>query len=318
VYQTNRSFAYSALQGVPPEAIALICLGLLTKGGVFVSGLWLPMTHSEAETPVSALLSGVVVKTGVFPLVRFALWVPDLEPVLQLFSIGTAVLGITGAILATDTKRLLAFSTISQMGFVLSAPAMAGFYALTHGLAKASLFLTVSKLPSRQFQDLQTTSLNWPIWLAIAIPSLSITGLPLLAGFEAKTLTLKALPFWPGLLLSLAVIGTAIVFARLLFLPLHQTRHQVGDRAQPSGEPGFWLAILILCSGLVLSNQFGAETYQLQYLAKALITIAIGWGFHILIRERNLLSFPGIVERLEHLAGGMSFVLILIFWLVIA
>lgn len=75
VYQASHSFAFSGLSEAPPEAIALIFLGLLTKGGVFISGLWLPLTHSESETPVSALLSGSVVKTGIFPLIRCALMV---------------------------------------------------------------------------------------------------------------------------------------------------------------------------------------------------------------------------------------------------
>ncbi|MEL6249196.1 MAG: proton-conducting transporter membrane subunit, partial [Cyanobacteria bacterium J06627_15] len=56
VYQANQSFAYEGLNRAPMEAMALIVLGMLTKGGVFVSGLWLPLTHAEAETPVSALL----------------------------------------------------------------------------------------------------------------------------------------------------------------------------------------------------------------------------------------------------------------------
>lgn len=64
VYQADHSFAFSGLRTSPPEAIALILMALLVKGGVFVSGLWLPLTHSESETPVSALLSGVVVKAG--------------------------------------------------------------------------------------------------------------------------------------------------------------------------------------------------------------------------------------------------------------
>ena len=65
VYQTNQSFAFSGLLNAPLEALVLIVVGLLAKGGIFVSGLWLPLTHAESESPVSALLSGVVVKAGV-------------------------------------------------------------------------------------------------------------------------------------------------------------------------------------------------------------------------------------------------------------
>jgi len=66
VYKSNQSFAFEGLINSTPEAIALIFLGLLTKGGIFISGLWLPLTHAESESPVSAILSGVVVKAGIF------------------------------------------------------------------------------------------------------------------------------------------------------------------------------------------------------------------------------------------------------------
>ncbi|HIK45917.1 MAG TPA: cation:proton antiporter, partial [Leptolyngbyaceae cyanobacterium M65_K2018_010] len=122
VYQSQQSFAFSALQGAPLDAIALMFLGLLTKGGIFMSGLWLPLTHSESETPVSALLSGVVVKAGVFPLVRCALMLEDLDPVVRFFGAATALLGVVYAVFEKDTKRMLAFHTVSQMGFVLAAP----------------------------------------------------------------------------------------------------------------------------------------------------------------------------------------------------
>ena len=98
LYQTNHSFAFSGLARAPTEAIALIFLGLLTKGGIFTSGLWLPLTHSESETPISAMLSGVVVKAGVFPLVRCALTIPEIDPIVRLFGVGTALLGVGYAV----------------------------------------------------------------------------------------------------------------------------------------------------------------------------------------------------------------------------
>jgi len=168
VYQANHSFAFVGLSNAPKDAIALIFLGLLTKGGVFISGLWLPATHAEAEAPVSALLSGIVSKTGVFPLVRCALLVEEIAPIVQIFSIGTAVLGVVGAMLEKDTKRMLAFSTISQMGLVLAAPVAAGFYALTHGLAKAVLFLSAGNLSDRSFDALRKKPMPRSLWIVIA------------------------------------------------------------------------------------------------------------------------------------------------------
>ena len=140
VYQAHHSFNFAGLRGSPPEAVALIFLGLLIKGGIFVSGLWLPLTHSESETPVSAMLSGVVVKAGVFPLVRCALMLEEIDPIVRFFGVSTALLGVFYAVFEKDTKRMLAFHTISQLGFVLAAPTVGGFYALTHGLVKSALF----------------------------------------------------------------------------------------------------------------------------------------------------------------------------------
>ncbi len=219
VYQTNQSFAFVGLGNAPKEAIALIFLGLLTKGGIFVSGLWLPLTHSESETPVSALLSGAVIKTGIFPLVRCALLVEEILPVVQFFGVATAILGTSCAILEKDSKRLLAWSTISQLGFVLVAPAVAGIYALSHGLAKALLFLIAGNLPSRQFETLKKTSVRPELWVGLAIGSLSISGFPLLVGYGAKALTLGQLESGPLLVMSVVAVGSAVVFAKFIFLP---------------------------------------------------------------------------------------------------
>ena len=145
----NVGFSFAGLEGSPPEAIALIFLGLLAKGGICVSGLWLPLTHSESETPVSAMLSGVVVKAGLYPLIRCALMVSEVDPIVHLCGVGTALLGVGYAVFEKDSKRMLAFQTVSQLGFVLAAPEVGGFYALTHGLVKSALFLISGAAPSR-------------------------------------------------------------------------------------------------------------------------------------------------------------------------
>jgi multicomponent Na+:H+ antiporter subunit D len=155
-YQTNHSFSFASLRGAPPEALALIFLGLLVKGGIFVSGLWLPLTHSESETPVSALLSGVVVKAGVYPLVRCALMLEEIDPIVRIFGVGTALLGVGYAVFEKDTKRMLAFHTISQLGFILAAPAVGGFYALTHGPGQIGTFPDCGCLTEPQLQGVAT------------------------------------------------------------------------------------------------------------------------------------------------------------------
>ncbi len=311
VYQAHHSFAYTGLQDVPPEAIALIFLGLLAKGGIFVSGLWLPLTHSESESPVSALLSGVVVKAGVFPLVRFALLLPEIDPIVRIFGVGTALLGVGYAIFEKDTKRMLAFHTVSQLGFVLAAPEVGGFYALTHGLVKSALFLIAGLLPSRNFKELQHQPMPNAIWVALVAASFSISGFPLLSGFGAKVLTMKNLVTWQVIGMNLAALGTAISFAKFIFLP-----HESGEAKNSSR--GFWIAMVILIGGLIGANVVYYEAYSLENVVKPLATIALGWIAYLLIFRRSLLKLPRVLEEFDHLIGMMSLMLILIFWMVLA
>lgn len=311
VYRTNQSFAFTALDGAPTEAVALICLGLLTKGGIFISGLWLPLTHAESETPVSALMSGVVVKAGVFPLVRFALMLEDLDPVVRIFGAGTALLGVAYAVFEKDTKRMLAFHTVSQLGFVLAAPEVGGFYALTHGFVKAALFLIAGELPSRSFKDLQDQPIRTPIWIALVIASFSISGFPLLSGFGAKVLTMKNLLPWQVIAMNVAAFGTAISFAKFIFLPHAPAPGQTVKR-------GFWPAVSVLLVGLVAANVVYYDAYSLANVVKPLTIIALGWLAYHLIFRRVVVKLPRMLEKFEHLIGVMSLMLMVLFGLVVA
>lgn len=312
VYKASHSFAFVGIREAPPEALALIFLGLLVKGGIFVSGLWLPLTHSESETPVSAMLSGAVVKAGVLPLVRCALLVEELDPLIRLMGVATALLGVGYAVFEKDTKRMLAFHTVSQLGFVLAAPEVGGFYALAHGLVKASLFLIVGVLPSRDLKELQHQPIHTPIWIALAIASFSISGFPLLSGFGAKVLTLKSLLPWQVIGMNIAALGTAISFAKFIFLP-HQKQEN-----PPTIQSGFWAAIALLIGSLFLANVAYHEAYTLENIVKPLATIALGWLAYFLIFRHTILKLPRLFEQFDHLIGMMSLTLILLFWMVMA
>lgn len=310
VYQAHHSFNFAGLSGSPPEAIALIFLGLLVKGGIFVSGLWLPLTHSESETPVSAMLSGVVVKAGVFPLVRCALLLEEIDPIVRFFGVGTALLGVFYAVFEKDTKRMLAFHTVSQLGFVLAAPVVGGFYALTHGLVKSALFLIAGVLPSRNFKELQHQPIATPIWIALVIASFSISGFPLLSGFGAKVLTTKSLLPWQVIGMNVAALGTAISFAKFIFLP-----HERIEKKEEV-KSGFWWAMTILLGGLIAANVVYYEAYTVNNIVKPLVTIAIGWLVYILIFKRTAIKLPHAIEQFDHQIGLMSLMLILLFWMV--
>lgn len=314
VYKAHHSFGFEGLRGAPYEAIALIFLGLLTKAGVFVSGLWLPLTHSESESPVSALMSGMVVKAGVLPMVRFALFLEEMDPIVRFFGVGTALLGVFYAVFEKDVKRMLAFHTVSQLGFILAAPEVGGFYALTHGLVKSSLFLQVGKLPSRSFKELNQRSIHTPLWVALVIASFSISGFPLLSGFGAKVLTMKNLLPWQVIAMNVAALGTSISFAKLIFLP-----HKKLDQAeQPSLQPGFWAAMVLLLGGLFAANAVYYEAYTFANIAKPLATIGMGWLLYLAVFRQVVLKLPRVLEEFEHLIGVMGLSLIVLFWMAMA
>lgn len=306
VYKASSSFSFAGLGAAPPEAIALIFMGLLVKGGVFVSGLWLPLTHSESETPVSALLSGIVVKAGVYPLVRCALMVEEVAPIVQIFGVGTALLGVFYAVLEKDSKRMLAFHTVSQLGFILAAPSVGGFYALAHGLVKSSLFLIAGSLPSRNLKELKQKPIDTKIWIALVIASLSISGFPMLVGFGAKTLTVKNLGSWQAIAMNVAAVGTAISFAKFIFLP---------RGGQTAVKPGFWPAVLLLLAGLIGANAFDLQAYTLESMLKAIAILGIGWSAYFLIFQRTAIKLPRMLEEFDHLVGFMSLISLLLFWM---
>ena len=308
VYQTHHSFSFTGLKGSPPEALALIFLGLLIKAGIFVSGLWLPLTHSESETPVSALMSGIVVKASVLPLLRTAFVSEEIDIIVRIFGVGTALMGVSYAVLEKDTKRMLAFHTISQLGFILAAPVVGGFYALTHGLVKSSLFLIAGSLPSRNFKELQYKPINTTIWIALVIASLSISGFPLLSGFAAKSLSMKNLASWQFIIMNIAAVGTAISFAKFIFL----SHSREGEQKI---KPGFWISIIFLITGLIVANIVYPQAYNIADITKALITIAVGWLAYHLIFKKLSISLPRVFEEFEHLVGVMSLTLILLFWM---
>lgn len=310
VYKSTQSFAFSGLTQAPPEAIALIFLGLLTKGGIFLSGLWLPQTHGEAATPVSAMLSGVVVKAGVLPLLRCGMLSDQLLLLVQSLGVATAIFGVVYAMVAKDSKRMLAFHTVSQMGFVLAAPIAGGFYALTHGLVKSSLFLLAGGLPSRDFKTLKKTPIPYGFWIPLVLASSSIAGFPLLAGFEAKTLTLKGLPPWLAIALNIAAVGTAISFSKFVFL-----------KPAALGKPltiGLGIALGILLGGLVFGNVVYWQAFTVTNSIKALLTCVVGAALYWGVVRNLTLELPEVGEKVEHLIGVMSISLTILFAWILA
>ncbi|GHJ19768.1 Na+/H+ antiporter subunit A [Streptomyces albus] len=210
------TFRISRLLADPPDSSALVAAGLvlvlagaLSKSAVWPFSFWLPGAMA-APTPVSAYLhAAAMVKAGVYLVARFAPAFADVTPwraVVLLLGSVTMLLGGWRALRETDLKRLLAFGTVSQLGFLtllagdgtrdaeLAGTAM----ILAHALFKASLFLVVGAIDhltgTRDLERLSGLGRALPTLCAVACAAgLSMAGLPPLLGFAAKEAAVSAL-----------------------------------------------------------------------------------------------------------------------------
>lgn len=304
VYESAGDFMMTSVGQAPPTARALILAGLMVKGGVFLPGLWLPQAHAEAEDAVAALHSGAVVSIGLLPILRLAACTPEIGEMLRLAGFGSIFTGLGLAFFQRDIKRLLACSTVSQVGFILIAPLHGAFYAFAHGVAKAALFLCVSRLPERDLIRLRQQSVDRPTAWLMAMAALSIAGAPPLLGFHAKyMITTASLPGAAALAAAAASVGTAALLTPIILLPARS----VAATGTRSGRAPILLLCLVLLGGAAL-GPFSAAAW-----VKALAVLPAGLLVHGLA-SRHLIpvSLPDGWEKLEHVVGMTCMALILI------
>jgi len=294
-------------------AAALLVAGIAVKAGVFTFSLWLPDAHSRAVPAVSALLSGLVIKMGVVELFRLGDIFP-LDLVYTVLGVTTGLIGALYAIRSMDLKRMLAFSTLSQIGYILIAlgagsPAArlgALDYAVAHGLFKALLFLAIGEIARRvgssNVHRMLASGIQVPRaarW-AILFGLLSIVGLPPFAGFAAKGVIESSLHsgLMHGLLVVISV-GTAMSFAK--FLPLLRA---VCTSCTPRSRTMsyIWLSTGI-ASFLPLALWGTPATMtivlgQWPVYVEALLAAALGFGLFRFVQGRKLV-LPSRVFRLE-------------------
>ena len=210
-------------------------LGAMGKSAQFPLHVWLP-DAMEGPTPVSALIhAATMVTAGVYLLTRldwlFAL-TPDVLAIVAWIGAITALLAAILACVQTDIKRVLAYSTVSQLGYMMTAIgagfAAAGFlHLLTHGVFKALLFLgagaIIHAVGTNEMPAMGGLARRMPQTLIVfLVGTLSLAGVPLFAGFVSKEEVLAAV--WTGgfvvpfALLLLAALLTAFYMFRVVFL----------------------------------------------------------------------------------------------------
>jgi multicomponent Na+:H+ antiporter subunit D len=148
----------------------------------------------------------------------------------------------------------------------------------------------------------------------LAIASFSISGFPLLSGYGAKILTMENLRPWQVIGMNLAALGTAISFAKFIFLP-HQSQP---IEARPALQPSFWIAMLLLVGGLFAANVVYYDAYSWDNIVKPLAIIGLVWVAYWAIFRHLAIKLPRLLEQFDHLIGFMGLNLILLFWIALA
>ena len=235
--------------GISPEttlgiiAFILLFLGVAIKAGVIPFHKWLPYAHPAAASPVSALMSGMMLNTALYILFRAitGIFIPDLSMGLIILSFGclTAVLGVMYALKEQDIKSLLAYSSIDNTGVILigiglyaillpTGQIFAGtmailgalFHAISHGTFKGLLFLTAGSVNqatgTRNIDELGGLLVRMPWTGALFfIGMLSICALPPFNGFAGELLIYQALI--TGLTGSAPLMQVILLIALSLF-----------------------------------------------------------------------------------------------------
>jgi len=272
---------------IPAEWISLIIfslvIGLGVKLAAFGLHIWLPYAHSEAPTPISALLSPAMIGIGAYGLLR--LWMDLLTGdytqysiYINLWGLVTMIYGGAMALMQDDIKRVLAYSSISQMGYILfglGSESVLGISGATlmyvsHGLGKALLFMMAGSIilqtGTRSMSQLGGLAGKMPYTAVLAmIGGLTIIGIPPTSGFMAEwitfngalqsgvehTETLRVVVFALGLVATLLTAGYILwMYKRIFFGKIPEKLIHVRDSNRYITATMAFLAAMTLIVGV--------------------------------------------------------------------
>jgi multicomponent Na+:H+ antiporter subunit D len=303
LYMATGYLNYGLLQEALSEAFLLYPRNIFTAGALFIVAfgtkaalfpmhVWLPDAHASAPSPSSAMLSGVVIKIYAFALflMFFRVFprelleaVPLSEIILWLASLGV-MFGSIYAMLQTDLKKMLAFSSIGQIGYIFMGigfnhglAAVGGFYhILVHAMTKAMLFMVAGVIiystGVRQIKDLAGIGRVLPLTMvAFTIGSASMIGIPGTGGLISKWyLALGALEI--GRPLFVIVILASSLLNAIYYMPIviNAFMHQEDFKLKSKPVPRFMIISLVFgMTGVILSGIFSKPVILL--LEQALI-----------------------------------------------
>lgn len=261
----------------------LMLAGLMVKSALFPFHYWLPPAHGGAPAPVSALLSALVVKASFYLILR--LWLGPFAPLADAVAWLPALLGSAAilwgswqAIRARRLKRLIAYSTVAQLGYLfLIFPLLSGGIALqagvmqvfAHGLAKAAMFAAAGVLIKATGQDtvagLAGAAGRLPVTLfAFGLAGMTLMGLPPSSGFLAKWQLIDAALAQGAYAIVAVVLAGGLLAAAYVFRVLRQAFLLAPEQALAAPVPRTleWTAFALAAASVLLGLR-GVELMRL-------------------------------------------------------
>jgi len=262
--------------------VILFLTGLFIKGGVVPFHGWLPDAYSSAAAPVSILLAGIVTKvSGVYTLIRLVTEVfgatPKTNQVILFVGALSIVVGALAALGQNDFKRMLAYSSISQIGYIIislgtgSSLGIAGavFHLFNHTIFKAQLFVNAAAVEeqtgSRDLGRMGGLAARMPITGVTSIVAfLSAAGIPPLAGFWSKLVIVVALmKSGHPVYMTIAILASLLTLAYFLTLQRRVFFGELVSEFENIREAGWLLTLpavvftlIIIATGLTIPFLF--------------------------------------------------------------
>lgn len=277
-------------------ACLLLFVGAMGKSAQVPLHVWLP-DSMEGPTPISALIhAATMVTAGVFMVARMSPLFEYSEVALNfVLSIGAITCFFTGlmGIVQHDIKRVVAYSTLSQLGYMMTAMGVSAysiglFHLVTHAFFKALLFLGAGAviIALHHQQDMRRmgglfTKLPHT-WACMTVGTLALVGFPFFAGFYSKDLIIMSvaaskLPAaeWASLAVTAGVFVTSLYSFRLLFLVFFKEPRADKQTMSHAHEPGIavWLPLLLLAIPSVVAGYLMVDPVMNGYLAESLFVL---------------------------------------------
>jgi len=244
------------------------------KAAIIPFHAWLVSAHSTAPSPISAILSGITVKTGVYIFIRiFALGftLQNLNEMIMVFGAITALGGVIGALVEWDIKRVISYHTISQIGFIVvgigafSTIGVAGgvYHIVNHAVFKGLLFLCAGAIIYRTgSKDIREHNIGkaMPITLiTYIIAALSISGITPFNGSISKSMIESSVYDYPiiWLILVFASIGTIASFSKIFYYSFRKSPKKFRETSKYQEVPfSMQLPMLVLAFLCILMGVF--------------------------------------------------------------